>query len=1062
MKVIRSVRLWQKEGASENIYEVALVDLETEGRESRFLVNFRYGKAGKALREGTKTVSPVTLSRAQRTFDSVVVAKLNDGYRRGPPLELVAEAARSPSTISGSASRSRPAGPAPTSREAALLAQLTDCIATDGPEAQRDRLLWRLGVVRLTAAAPQLTEFTRTLGARLASYSLVYALARCNGAEALSLLQEIADNNILHATRDYAAYALASELMGAQRLPPRLPLPQPHNVGHANRIVAAVTACDGAELLQVLLDEAQGQPGFANAFLIALAHRALADPASRAALLAALRAVTVRPPFVQVLRRLFKYADLTDDGRLFAETARQFELADPMYRSVNVYNGRIWLDGLRKPLIVKDEHASANPRIALSDNTLLYFRRRAWRMLRKRAELEQDAFTAMAGELLLAFTEGDGGKSLHGNRYVKSGDSYELERYWNGPFANVWSLSHVLYAAAPGSKFNSWNLSHSHVGDAQAAERSEAFPALWDRAPRLLLRIAVEARNRPAAVFAVTALARGPERDEELEKEAFAGLVASPYEEVVAFAATIARRLVEAGRADASVVAVLLGAADPELWALAIAAIDHRSDWPWSDARLALAVMTSPIEAIREAMRRWITERAATKDQLSELAQGFVAWLGQLPAEPDSRARDRLRVAMSHLPLLWPENDCPLEPERIEELMGHGSSDVQAAAVSLLAVTELRPDQLPESLWQVVLTTPVAEIRAAGMRLLGRLDTPALVVHHDSILAAALSEHADLRLAARPLAVRLGREDTGFAALLRDHLMTVLFHAEPAEGHGADMASLFAESLPEVFASLDRGTLWRLLQAKAKGARLLGVRALETAAAGELSVRQIARLGNHPYAAARRFAIQRLETEEQRFRAEPEEAVLLVESAWDDVRDAAIARFTAWPVEALPAAALAVMADSTVPAVQDGARQLLRRRLGNDDAGIVLERLLEHPAGSFHLFVTELITAGTLSDPTMFEKFLVQARIILMQINRGRVAKDRVLAVLRREALAREDRAGAIWGLVHDLTLSAVSRDKAPALIILRDIAQKWPAIALPLSVTPVASRQMPSRETAA
>jgi len=266
------------------------------------------------------------------------------------------------------------------------------------------------------------------------------------------------------------------------------------------------------------------------------------------------------------------------------------------------------------------------------------------------------------------------------------------------------------------------------------------------------------------------------------------------------------------------------------------------------------------------------------------------------------------------------------------------------------------------------------------------------------------------------------------------------------------MVQLFVESLPEAFATLDRGTLWRLLQAKAKGARLLGARGLETAAASELSVKQIARLGNHPYATVRRWAIHTFETDESRFRAAPEDAVLLVESDWDDVRSTAIARFTAWPNEALSSGALAVMADSTKPAVQDGARQLLRRRLNNDDAVIVLARLLEHPSGSFHLFVTELITDQTLSDPFVFEKFLIQARIILMQINRGRVAKDRVFAVLRREALARQDRADAIWRLLHDLTLSTIIRDKAPALMILRDIAHAWPAIAMPVSITPARS----------
>ena len=1046
MKIIRSARLWMKEGASDKIYEVDLVDLETPGTDTRFLVNFRYGRRGNSLREGTKTPSPTTFPNAEKVFDSVVVSKVNAGYRR-----LDEEASQAPLDGTG-----------PNGRDATLLKQLAEC--TTWPNNQRDRLFWRLGVIRLEAAYPQLAEMAKKFTAKSASYSLVHALARCGGAQSVSLLQEIADVNISHVTRDYAAYALASDLMGAERQPPRLALPQAKTADLASRIEAVMSAADGPALVQTLREVAEGQPGFANQFLIVLAHRALAEPAARAALLAALRAANARPPFVQVLRRLFKYADLTDDGQLFAETARQFELADPMYRiGPPAFLGTVWLPELRRSLTISDEQASANPRIALSKQTLLYFKRRAWRMLRKRAELGQNAFTAMACELLLAFTDADGEYPRSWSHYVRVAGRYELIKHSTGAFSSVWSLSHVLHAAGPTSRFNANALTHSHIGSVQPSRRGEAFQALWDTQPQQLLRIAAEARNRPAALFAVTALEQGPKRpDELLEAEALAGLLTSPYPEVGQFACQIARRLIDAGRLDTGIVVALLRADLPELRELGVAAINQRADWPWSDTALALTVMTSPVESIQDAMRGWLKERPAASGQRTELTEAFAAWLSSLPAEILSVQRDGLRFAVSLLPLLWPGNDCPLAPELIEQLTGHPSPDVQAASIDLLAVTAVRPEELPQPFWQAILNARIPEIRAASMRLLDRLDTASLSAHHDTILVAALSGHSDLRVAARPLAVRLAAADATFAELLRDTLMTTLFHAEPAEGHAADMVQLFVESLPQAFATLDRGTLWRLLQAKAKGARLLGVRALETAAASELSVKQVARLGNHPYATVRHWAIHTFEADEARFRAAPEDAVLLVESEWDDVRSTAIARFTAWPIEALSSAALAVMADSTNPAVQDGARRLLRRRLGNDDAVLVLARLLEHPSSSFHLFVTELVTDQTLSEPFVFEKFLIQARIILMQINRGRVAKDRVFAVLRREALARQDRADAIWRLLHDLTLSTIGRDKAPALMILRDIAHAWPAIAMPVSITPARSIDARSRGAAA
>ncbi|WP_249136394.1 hypothetical protein [Bradyrhizobium tropiciagri] len=426
-----------------------------------------------------------------------------------------------------------------------------------------------------------------------------------------------------------------------------------------------------------------------------------------------------------------------------------------------------------------------------------------------------------------------------------------------------------------------------------------------------------------------------------------------------------------------------------------------------------------------------------------------------MPSALDDAQRTGLAAALALLPELWPDHDCPLQPEVIESLTGHASPSVQAASIQLIAVTPTRPSDLPAAFWQAILRADAPEIRIASMRMLARLEDAALADHRDSIVLAATGAHAGLRAAARPLVTRLAASDEAFAIRLRDMLMAGFFRTEPVEGHAADMVALFAEALPQSAAAIDDGTLWRLLQARATGARMLGAKLLESRDASHFSVRQLARLGNHSFATVRRFALHAFATDEARFRADPQNAVLLVESEWDDVRTIAVNRLTAWPSDALPAPALAVMADSTVPAVQDGARLLLRRSLADGDIAEVLGRVLEHPSGSFHLFVTELITGGSLADPAIFAKFLTQARIILMQINRGRIAKDRIFTALRNEALAQRHRAEPIAQLLYDFTLSVTLRDKAPALMILRDIAHAWPD--LPLNFTVARAGRTPS-----
>ena len=97
--------------------------------DARYLVNFRYGRRGTSLRDGTKTSSPVTRSNAEKLFDSVVVSKINDGYRRvdgdAPPLTVI------------------DTGVDANGRDTELLKKLAICARGAWPEKERDRLFWR-------------------------------------------------------------------------------------------------------------------------------------------------------------------------------------------------------------------------------------------------------------------------------------------------------------------------------------------------------------------------------------------------------------------------------------------------------------------------------------------------------------------------------------------------------------------------------------------------------------------------------------------------------------------------------------------------------------------------------------------------------------------------------------------------------------------------------------------------------------------------------------------------------------------------------------------------------
>ena len=82
MKVVRTAKLWFKAGGSDKVYEILIVDTQLSKSATRFLINFRYGRRGGNLREGSKTSTAVNRETADKLFDSILVAKANEGYRR--------------------------------------------------------------------------------------------------------------------------------------------------------------------------------------------------------------------------------------------------------------------------------------------------------------------------------------------------------------------------------------------------------------------------------------------------------------------------------------------------------------------------------------------------------------------------------------------------------------------------------------------------------------------------------------------------------------------------------------------------------------------------------------------------------------------------------------------------------------------------------------------------------------------------------------------------------------------------------------------------------------------
>lgn len=1029
MRIVRTAALHLRAGTSDKVYEVDLVENDAVAGPARFLVVTRHGRRGSTLREGTKTAQPVSAEAAQRIFDSVVVSKLNGGYRRSDRPDDAAAT-----------------GAAPGGRDGVLLARLAACRRERWPERERARLLWRIGQVRIAAAAPDLIALAHELGPSQAPYTLVWALARAGGAEARPALEAIAAASGSVATRDLARFALAADAAPAADADLPDAIARPAGSGDVDGLCGAL---DGL---------ARTEPGRVGPALVALGRRARREPGSHATLCAAVPRLPARPPYLIGLRRLFKQAEMADDAALFAATAHRFETAEPMYWRGEGY---AFVPELRRSVSLDSLRPGPDATLGLSTATHAYLRRRIWRALRKRGEVGDPAFAAMAAAYLLAVRPEDlKPRQAWTSRVRRPGGSWGREPRAYGPLGHLWTASQILYRNAAGAIPRHKSLRFVERAEPDPESRDEAFPDLWSARPDLALRLAAGTEVAPVALLGVRVLRADAAAREALTPTDLARLLAAPILPAQRLGFDTARDRLARGAVDPELLTALVAARLPEARDLALHRIEADPALPWSHAALAFALLTSPEPEIAAAVAR-LAGRGVPTAVAAALASRLTAWLAAMPPAPDATARAVIGAMRAGLPALWPAHDLPLARESVTPLLRHPAPEVVAAGLDLLTRSGAEADGLPPDLWDALIGSESETIQAAALGLLARSDDARLAARAERVLALAAGPSPALRVAARPLVVRLARADPALAERLARELIDTLFRSAPDDAYAADTVALLAEAMPGPLAALDPGTVWRLTQGRAKGAQLLGATVLVERAPALFSVRQIARLGGHPHVAVRRWAMAAFEAEPARFQAEAEDAVLLIESAWPEVTAFARATFEVWPEAAWTPAALAVVTDSVRPEVLAFARTLLRSRLRPGDAEAQLLRLLEHPSPSMHLLVTELLTEQAVASEEAFARLIPLARVVMLQVLKGRVAKDRMAAFLRAQALKSRERAERLLPLLADLSLSGTARDRAAAILTLRDIAQTHPGLDTPLARRPPETRGIPPRAEA-
>src|SRR5262249_36071758 len=139
--------------------------------------------------------------------------------------------------------------------------------------------------------------------------------------------------------------------------------------------------------------------------------------------------------------------------------------------------------------------------------------------------------------------------------------------------------------------------------------------------------------------------------------------------------------------------------------------------------------------------------------------------------------------------------------------------------------------------------------------------------------------------------------------------------------------------------------------------------------------------------------------------------------------------------------------DSVRPEVQALGKQLLQDKFTTADAGRYLVRLSEHPSTNLQLLVSGLLEHHVAGDIERLRALAPYLVTVLSQVNRGRVAKQRVMRLIAREA-SRTPAAAALLAPILDRQSTTIAiTQKHPLIATMVEVKRTYPDVPLPITV---------------
>ncbi len=1086
MRLQQQETLYFQNATSDKVYQVDLCEV-TGGM---YLVNFRYGRRGKPLREGTKTSQPITLEAAQKIFDKLVAEKTKKGYSAsGTPTPAPPA---TPSPVDTSLSTDTPETLAPfnfdlnPARKSAILNSIQEIIRkADRMDAGRPSSLWntfkdivknpnnddsnkklisgfpksnsgrtierlvrRVGELRLKEAVPLLVNIPTTKQDTLLNYNLVWALGRCGDSAGMPKIESIRrilpTNDPLNPMIKEAEIALMAEseqkeLIGF--IEDTLP------TGVKNILL------DGKALGTLLLEKNklgdEARASISNLYLIAKFNNSVRN---------ALFYFVNKTPFTgsgffKAFRKIFKAAEFRGDAELFGLMAYRIQKTPGNFVS-NSWNGqRINNRWVR----VQTELKKPDSVIAFSVQTKEYLQRRIARMLRNQGNVADPDYVKMATGILQYYKDSDEVPLQHETFYSYRRDENNrwtsVENTLNYTSTTAYSIfNQILYSNSPRyqpSKGRQKFIFRPNVDSNTPVptEREEAYPELWDRLPQGFLQLLANSESKLVHEFAVKAAKANHRKVLGLINVDFVILLLKkPYAETLRYAITLARSVYRPEQPSFELISALLYADLDDARRLGVGWMDENKEAFLNNEEFMVSQLFNPATEVADWCQRSLTNHQLSEEKSLTLIARAVAKMLRYDATATTADRNAILNAGELLSQHFQKPLSQTSFKIINELLAHPVPAVAVFGAKILLNHQTPAEELPEDLLLGLINGDTEELRAVGIQLLGKLPDENLENKRDLMVGLCLSQHKNIRQDIQPIVGRIAEKNNDFAKDMVLRLAPWLMKKEVHEGADDDLVKLLSEDLKDHLHHLAPDLMLDLLYSARKPAHIVGYLVLKNHGDGEkLTMRQIVQLGSNELVSVRKWVMDYYQNKPERIKFELPGAVRLLDARWEDSRDFTMEFLrTALDEKDWTPDVLVSICDSVNPMVRQFGQERITKFFKEEYGEQYLLQLSQHPSGDLQNFATNYLDTFAADKPQNIEQLEPYFTTVLAGVNKAGVAKKRIFGFLHQEGLKDEKSATIVAKVIARQSASMAITDKARCLEIMRDLKKVYPNISLP------------------